>query len=352
MPIIRPANGQPASLTGPARPQILILFPSPCLPLKRVSPRVSRTVLLWCLLAFCATTVHLLRLDARALLWLDESRSSPQERAAGLWLPGYRAVSQIELAGFEREEFSDLAYDPATGTLFAVSGKQPLLIELTREGEILRSIRLPGASNLEGVAVLEGGCLAVTDERQHKLSIFRIDADTRELRTEQLIQQVDLGHADDPNKGFEGLAWDKRNRRLLLGKEKYPVMLYQLPSDGCRTIGELQEIRGLGDYMTDLAALTVDPNSGHILALSQESHLLLELSETYQPRSFITLLRGMNGLEHNIPQAEGVAVDETGTLYMVSEHNLFYVFRKEQVVQPAARSDHETTRQAPVPPAR
>ena len=275
-----------------------------------------------------AGAAHVMRLDTRALLWLAESRSTAEERAASLWLPGYQAVLQIAIPGFEQEEFSDLAYNPATGTLFTVSGKQPLLIELSRAGKVLRSMPVIGASNLEGVAVLEGGCMAITDERQHKLSIFRIAADTRELRTEQFIQQVDLGHAEDPNKGFEGLAWDKRHQRLLLGKEKYPVMLYGLASDGCRVSGDLKELADLGDTMTDLAALTVDPHSGHILALSQESHLLVELNAAYQPRNFIALLRGLNGLDHYIPQAEGVALDEMGDLYLVSEHNLFYVFRK------------------------
>ena len=106
------------------------------------------------------------------------------------------------------------------------------------------------------------------------------------------------------------------------------MMVYGLASDGCRASGELHALVDLGDHMTDLAALTVDPRSGHIVALSQESHLLVELDEHYDPRNFIALLRGLNGLEHNIPQAEGVALDEAGNLYLVSERNLFYVFRK------------------------
>ncbi|MED5663798.1 SdiA-regulated domain-containing protein, partial [Enterobacter hormaechei] len=65
------------------------------------------------------------------------------------------------------------------------------------------------------------------------------------------------------------------------------------------------------------------------LVLSAESHLLLELDEKGEPVSFISLLGGFNGLDSKIPRAEGVAIDDEGTIYMVSEPNLFYVFRKK-----------------------
>lgn len=297
---------------------------------------MSRTVRLCgfaALLIASLVAMHLLRLDSRALLWLQESRVSSEQRASGLWLPGYQAVRQIAVPGFERQEFSGLSYSPATGTLFTVSGKQPLLIELSLEGQLLRSIPIIGGSNLEGVAVLEEGHLALLDERQQKLTIFKIDAATQELRTEQAVQQIDLGHAGDSNKGFEGVAWDKPNQRLLLGKEKYPVMLYSVPSDGRKVTGELHELADLGGSMSDLAGLAVDPRSGQVLALSQQSHLLVALDQQYQPRNFIALLRGLNGLDHLIPQAEGVALDAAGNLYMVSERNLFYVFRQAPVDQ-------------------
>ena len=42
----------------------------------------------------------------------------------------------------------------------------------------------------------------------------------------------------------------------------------------------------------------------------------------------MALLGGFNGLNKTIPRAEGVALDEAGTLYMVSEPNLFYPFEK------------------------
>ncbi len=279
------------------------------------------------LVALVAT--YLLRWDERAWLWLEESTAPTEQHSTSLWLSGYEAAIQIEVPGFEEEEFSDLAFNPVTRTLFTVSGKKPLLIELSLEGKVLRSIPVIGAANLEGVTAMDDGYMAITDERQHNLSIFRVDASTKELHTEQFVQQVDLGHTEEPNKGFEGLVWDKRNQRFLLGKEKYPVMIYSLPSDGRKVTGELQELASMERYMTDLSALTLDPRSGNIVVLSQESHLLLELDEQHQASEFIALLRGLNGLDQTIPQAEGVALDDVGNLYMVSEHNLFYVFHKE-----------------------
>ena len=179
---------------------------------------------------------------------------------------------------------------------------------------------------------MDDGLIAITDERQHSLYILRLLPDSRELRIDQALQRVDLGYADDANKGFEGLAWDRANQRFLLGKEKRPIALFSLATDGQKVTGELQELRDLGGIITDLAGLTVDPRSAHVLVLSQESHLLVELNKDYQPSNYIALLRGLHGLQHFIPQAEGVALDADGNLYIISERNLFYVFKK----QPAA----------------
>ena len=107
--------------------------------------------------------------------------------------------------------------------------------------------------------------------------------------------------------------------------------MFSLGSDGQRLLD--QELRPLPSYglgMRNLSALSVDPRTGHILALSAQSRLLLELDEKGEPVSFISLLGGQSGLESRIPRAEGVAMDEEGTIYMVSEPNLFYVFRKDE----------------------
>ncbi|BCA26324.1 SdiA-regulated domain-containing protein [Metapseudomonas otitidis] len=294
-------------------------------------PRTLRYSLLGAALILGGGALRYLHLDDRAQLWLSERNLSKGEQADSIWLPGYRAVLQGKpLAGLENDEASDLAYNPVTRTLFTVTGKTPMLVEISREGDVLRRIPLNGFANLEGVAVLENGNVAVTDERRRTLSIFTLDPLTRELDVHD-ADEFDLGFADSGNKGFEGIAWDPAQGRLLLGKEREPTAMFSLASDGSRSLaGELQPLPSYGLGMRNLSALSVDPRTGHVLALSAQSNLLLELDEAGEPVSFISLLGGFNGLESRIPRAEGVAMDEAGDIYMVSEPNLFYVFRRSE----------------------
>lgn len=283
----------------------------------------------------CLTlVVDYLHWDDHARLWLKERDTSASARAASIWLPGYSASVQGKpLAGLEDDETSDLAYSPLTGTLFTVTGKLPMLVELSRTGEVLRRIVLKGFSNPEGVAVLENGNIAVADERRRNLSIFSLTPETLELDMAD-GQPFDLGFPDAGNKGFEGVAWDPAQQRLLLGKERSPSM-FSLGSDGQRLLQtELQPLPSYGLGMRNLSALSIDPRTGHILALSAQSHLLLELDAQGEPVSFISLIGGQSGLESRIPRAEGVAMDEDGTIYMVSEPNLFYVFNRDQPAAP------------------
>lgn len=293
-------------------------------------PRWLLLALLLALIVLGALT-FLFHWDDRARLWLDEQDASAQERAESIWLPSYRAVIQAKplKGGIEGQETSDLAYNPVTRTLFTVTGKKPLLAELSLTGDVLRVIPLLGMANPEGVAVLENGNVAVTDERKNSLTIFHVDPQTRELSTEKLAS-FDLGPRGKKNKGIEGIAWDPRQHRLVLGQERDPLALFSLPSDGSAALhGTLQAMPDEQLMMRNLSALSIDPRTGHTLVLSAESHLLLELDEKGKAVSFISLLGGLNGLHEKIPRAEGVAIDEQGTIYMVSEPDLFYVFKRE-----------------------
>jgi len=268
--------------------------------------------------------------DDRGVLWVKEQFKSPAERQASVWLPDYRAVIDAKLLpGMEKDEASDLSYDPQTKTLFSVMGKKPFLVELSLQGDVLRKMPLVGWSNPEGVTVMGNGLLAIVDEREHILSIVKVDADTRELNIAD-FPKYDLGPSKDQNKAFEAVVWDARNQQILLGEERPPA-LFSWKSDGSPVLkGDKQKLVSDKLDMRNLSALAIDPRTGHTLALSADSHLLLELDEKGEQVSFMTLLSGFNGLKKTIPRAEGVTLDEAGTLYMVSEPNLFYRFEKQK----------------------
>jgi len=267
--------------------------------------------------------------DNRGVLWVHEQFKSPAERQASVWLPDYRAVIDAKpLPGMEKDEASDLAYDPQTKTLFSVMGKNPFLVELTLQGDVLRKMPLVGWSNPEGVTVLGNGLLAIVDERAHLITIVKVDADTRELNIAN-FPKYDLGPSKDQNKAFEGVTWDSRNQQLMLGEERPPA-LFTWKGDGKVLTGDKVKLASHALDMRNLSALAIDPRTGHMLVLSADSHLLLELDKKGAQVSFIALLGGFNGLKNTIPRAEGVTMDEAGTLYMVSEPNLFYRFEKQR----------------------
>ncbi|WP_024657156.1 SdiA-regulated domain-containing protein [Pseudomonas syringae USA007] len=272
---------------------------------------------------------HIMHWDDRGLLWLKERFESKEERSASIWLPDYHVeIDAKALPGMEKDEASDLSYNPISKTLFAVMGKNAFLVELTLKGDVLRKIPLVGWSNPEGVAVMNDGLIAITDERQHQLTIAKVTADTTTLNIAD-FPHYELGTSANKNKGFEGVAWDPRRQQLLLGEERPPA-LYTWKSDGSNVLkGDKQKLLSRALDMRNLSSLSIDPRTGHMLALSADSHMLLEVDEQGNQVSFMTLLGGMNGLKSTIPRAEGVALDEAGTLYMVSEPNLFYSFRKQ-----------------------
>lgn len=86
--------------------------------------------------------------------------------------------------------------------------------------------------------------------------------------------------------------------------------------------------RDAGMFVRDLSSLQYDERSGHLLALSDESRLIIELDVDGRPLSTMSISGGRQGLQKTVPQAEGIAMDDDGTLYLVSEPNLFYVFKK------------------------
>ncbi len=270
-------------------------------------------------------------LDDRLLQTSREMRTPQQERAASIWLNRYSA--DIEGKPVERllkAEISGLTWHAPSNTLFTITGKIPKLAQLSLEGELLREIDLFGVADPEGIEALSDGRFALVDERRSKLVLFSLPVEDRIDLTKALA--VDLAVLDDAflypkNKGLEGLAWDAANSRFIVAKERDPHALYAMDFDLEKNLaGPLIELPSDDLFMRDISGLDLDRRTGHLLVLSDESKMLLELNEQEEPVSFMSLMLGFNGLTSSIKQAEGVAMDDQGVIYIVGEPNLFYRF--------------------------
>ncbi|MQU04652.1 SdiA-regulated domain-containing protein [Pseudomonas helleri] len=299
--------------------------------------RVSRStplflgVLLVALLAAGFAAQHYRLFDRT---WFNLSLLWQPANPNAINLGDYRAVLQGRVIEGLEDNVSALTYDPVRKSLFTVTNKNPELVELSLDGRIVRRIKLTGFGDAEAIEFIDENTYVITDEYTQRLIKVKIDEATRELNAAD-AEQLTLGISPSGNKGFEGLAYDSAGKRLFVAKERDPMLIYEVrgfphdnPQQPYATHVVTNPRRDARLFVRDLSSLQFDERSGHLLALSDESKLLLELDISGRPFSTLSLKKGRNGLQESVPQAEGVAMDDEGTLYLVSEPNLFYVFKK------------------------
>ncbi|MCB5190728.1 SdiA-regulated domain-containing protein [Methylobacillus arboreus] len=285
------------------------------------------------LLLICIAALLLLAYNFRleAIAWHLWSTQQVKEDAS-LRLKDYVVEREaIEIPGVG-SDLSDLSYNHETHTLFTVSNKQPLIVELALDGKVLRKIHVQGISDMEGIAHIGGNRFALLNEDTHTLVIADIRNDVHELDVRNAPSLTLAMYAHD-NKGFEGIVWDKERRRLLVAKERSPKRVIAihgfvdaLPGQPVSIhIEKLQETASCG--LRDLSAVTYDVASGHVLLLSDDSRMVAEYDAEGKMLDTLALWRGFQGLSKSVPQAEGLAIGPDKRIYVISEPNLFYVFK-------------------------
>lgn len=231
------------------------------------------------------------------------------------------------------ENASGLTYHSDRNTLFSVINRPPQVIELTLDGQLLRSLPVDGVDDLEGITHIEGNDFFLADERSQQLVHVRInDGQTRIIThgRPRLTLAVDA----PGNLGFEGVSWDHRANRLFVVKEKRPLRLLELKGlkeilQGGRLDLDIREwnfSQAWPFLIRDLSSVSYHEDSGMMFLLSHESHLVLGLDPNRNPATLLTLRRGWHGLTKDVPQAEGIAIAPDRSIFIISEPNLMYKF--------------------------
>lgn len=223
-------------------------------------------------------------------LWFNWRVMSQPVNTDAIGLDGYRVTLEAQkIEGLD--DVSALTYDPVRKSLFTVTNKNAELIELSLDGRILRRIALTGFGDPEAVEFISADTYVITDERQQRLIKIHLEEDTVFLDAAD-AEQMTLGVHMSNNKGFEGLAYDSVGKRLFVAKERDPMLIYEVkgfphydPEKSYAVHVVNNPKRDAGLFVRDLSSLQYDERTGHLLALSDESWLVLELDVDGRPLS-------------------------------------------------------------------
>lgn len=300
--------------------------------LSEVRPQVWALGMLAAGLLHTAATFHL---DERVFYALQSAWHAETHQARSLWLPEYQVRVEAKPVATVGNNLSGLTFDEQRNQLWAVVNNPEELIALDLNGELIARYPLKGFIDVEAVTYLGDNLLAVAEERSQSIVILPVPTRPGELvREDYAAVSLSMGASD--NAGFEGLGYDRAGDRLFVVKEHSPRKLYEIQGIKASFNGQLNlnvidreawiEDK---DMASDLASVHYDERTGHLVLLSDEAKMMLELDSEGELVSFRSLWSGFAGLDNSVPQAEGMTFDDRGDLYLVSEPNLFYAFERK-----------------------
>lgn len=267
---------------------------------------------------------------------LSHSLSYSRPAADTVGLARYTPViDALAIAGISHN-LSGLTFDDQRQQLWSVVNNPPELLSLSTEGQLTARYPLTGLHDVEGVTYLGDDLLLLIEERSQRLVVIAVPERGQPIEP-QALASLQLQLFEHSNQGFEGVGYDRANDRLFVVKEHSPRKLYEIQGlkrslNSSAQIQVIDREAWIADkpMARDFSSVHYDEQSGHLLLLSDESKMILELDHDGTLASFRSLWSWFSGLKHSVPQAEGLTLDNQGHLYLVSEPNLFYALHIKQ----------------------
>lgn len=279
------------------------------------------------------SVVYFYKVDALlSHLWKTQVMQKVYDKAS-LNLDDY----QVEIEGKKiigvNDDISGLTFNIESNTLYSVLNGKPFVVEMDLKGNVLRTVKVDGVHDMEGITHVDKNRYVVADEYDQKLILLEID-DYVEVVDATQAPQISLGiTSNGNNKDFEGVSWDQHHKRLLVVKERDPLGIIEITGfvEDKKDISQLRisQIKPADPSslkLRDFSSVTYHDPNNHLVVLSDESKMAVEYDSEGHTLSALALWQGFHGLNKNVPQAEGIAIGPDNRVYIVSEPNLFYAF--------------------------
>lgn len=213
------------------------------------------------------------------------------------------------------KEPSGIAFHPGRGTLYVV-GDRGGVAELTREGEVVRRVKLEG-HGFEGITVGPGGRLFAIEEKK-KPVLYELDPETLQVVATYEVDPK-LGETrvlgERRNKSAEGLCYVPELDAFYAINQEPPRLVklaVPLQGGGKARVVEFVELSAVIAHQA--SDVTYDADSGHFL--------VLESSGGWGEGAVHELTRE-GKLVRRIPvpgvRAEGLALDGTGAAFIADD---------------------------------
>lgn len=241
----------------------------------------------------------------------------------------YPSLGLLPGGGGNPANFSDIAYNYDTSTLFIIDNGNQDVYEYSTTGTPLRRIVGSGQLDTEGIAYMGSSKFAIIEEGVKDISIVNIGPSTTSFSKGGALQVIvpSAPAGNLANTGFEGITYDSKNNQFYVVKEKSSRQVYQVANSGTSTLLSTVTTAVTGTGVTDLSGVYFDNSpGGHLYILSDESNRVVEV--------------GLDGTVHAQltvagTQPEGITFTPDGlNMFILGEQRELYHYQASPVPEP------------------
>ena len=219
---------------------------------------------------------------------------------------------------------SALAVHPDTGHLWTITDDDVRLVEFTNTGRFVRAVELVGIEDAEGLCHVRGDQFLIAEEKKMRVTLIELPPGATRIECDGRSGRLDV--KSKKNKGLEGVSYDPKSDTLFAVREDKPPAVFRihpLQAENRATSEWPLDLHGFDD----LSDTFFDPPTGWLWLLSDESKLAAAFDAQGERVIELKLKKDRLGLPEDVEQAEGIARDSHGALYICSEPNRIYRFR-------------------------